>query len=746
LNGAAKEKLIQEMRALVTDREFKVQVMETESQWKSGLRSRLRLDGAGISLFANASFDSWLLDEHWKNAGGDIVVDECGQTYWTAKQAGKRTFWSLFRQNPFTKRVERVLDFAGCGKIEPREMWISRTYLWIFDRLQNRVLVYSRTNLQIVFEFDIGDNVIDVDLDRRGILCALVKEDGEYKIYRYPIPPGAIEVFTLQTAEKPVAIAIAPDGIIYLLDSKLGRLLRIDPSTKVEESLAAPSQKLLLGFVPTAMQIDDRGVIYLSRSDPAELHVFDGDGSYLGTTSQSANGEIIFHGIELPSKIRRIGGIGFDEYGGIYLSTDRGLAKFSLANNPVGQDGLFYSMTLDNGTFQGLWHRLALHGNFPTKTNVEVYYHASDDTALRADYDAVLAGGGSVEQKAAALEKLLGPLYKGPQIFKGTDDPAAKPVESDKIRPGPAPVDMLVEFNRGRFLWLKFKLLTFDQKVRPAIRSARIYYHRLSYLRYLPLAYREDEVSAAFLERFLSLFETIFDGLDQDIDQLFRYFQASGAPPAFLPWLASWINIGLDEDLPVASMRRLIERAPGLFARKGTVDSITEFLEIYTGRPVSVVEQTRGLKPLILGSATSKLGAGTVLLGGGMKGFRLGDTSVIGHAGVRDRVDDPNEPFLPLLRRFTVVIDLTREEFLRRAPTLRRIVDEQKPTHTNCTISLTTDQMTVGKAVLGVSASVTDAQPYRVGITPLGTASAITRDPRTLRLERGAWIGGPGGL
>ncbi len=743
----------------MTDREFKVQVMETESQWKGGLRTRLAFGSDGISLFANAAFESWLIDEKWENGGGDIVVDECGQTYWTAKQSGESTSWSLFRQNPLTHQIERVLEFAGCGKIEPQEMWLTGDYLWIFDRLENRVLVYSRNNLQIIFEFRIGENLIDVDLDRRGILCVLAREANKFRIYRHAIPPGADSQFKLQMVKNPVALAVAPDGAIYVLDSDRGRLIRVDPLTGKEQALGAPSEKLLQGFVPSAMQIDERGVIYLTRNDPAELHVFNGDGSYLGRTSQ-VNDDIVWQGIELPpassntccpdatadAEIKRIGGIGFDKDGGVYLSTDRGLAKFTLANNPVGQDGLFYSQTLDNGQNQALWHRLGLHGQFPTKTNVEAYYYASDDASLRAAYDAVLIGAGSVEEKAIELEKLLGPHWNGPQTFKGSDDPLQEPRKSNITTSGPAPADMLFESNRGRFLWFKLKLVTFDQKVRPSIRAARIYYHRNSYLRYLPLTYREDAPSAAFLERFLSLFETVFDGLDQEIDQLFRYFNPGVAPPGFLPWLASWIHVAVDEDLPSASIRRLIQRAPALFGRKGTVAAITEFLEIYTGRPVFLVEQMRGLRPLIVGSETLKLGAGTLLLGDGLKGFRLGDTSIVGHAGVRDRVSDINEPFLPLLRRFTILIDLPREEFLWRAPTLRRIVDEQKPAYTSCTIRLTTDQMMIGKAVLGVSASVTDAQPYRVGFTPLGTASAMTPEPHLLRLERGASAGGKGRL
>src|SRR5262249_3509327 len=148
--------------------------------------------------------------------------------------------------------------------------------------------------------------------------------------------------------------------------------------------------------------------------------------------------------------------------------------------------------------------------------------------------------------------------WKGPEIFKGTTaDAEAAP-------------DMLPLENKGRYLWLKLRLLTFDASKRPTIRSARIYYQRMSYLRYIPPAYREDPVSAAFLERFLSLFESVFHGIELEIDQLHRFFDPKLAPPGFLPWLASWINLSVDDDLPTDRVRRLIRRAPDLYGRKGT--------------------------------------------------------------------------------------------------------------------------------------------------------------------------------
>jgi hypothetical protein len=178
-----------------------------------------------------------------------------------------------------------------------------------------------------------------------------------------------------------------------------------------------------------------------------------------------------------------------------------------------------------------------------------------------------------------------------------------------------------------------------------------------------------------------------------------------------------------------------------LYSRKGTAEALIEFLELYTGKTVSLTEHSRGLKPLVVGGPDFKLGSGIVLLGTGPKGMRVGDTTVVGHAAIRDRVSDPDEPFLSLARRFSIVIDMDRAEFQKREATLRRIVTEQKPAHTTCNIRITAGQSTIGNAVLGVSATVTQARPYRVGIIPLGSGSALAKDPHVLRLERGAWIG-----
>lgn len=727
----------------MAEREFKVQVIETDAQWKSGLGSRLEFSADGLALFLNPAFDSWLISQKGSFRGGDIVVDECGQTYWTVEELiNEEPAWTLFRHNPITGQVERCLTFTGCALINPRELWLDPNYLWIFDQAdtsndtarKGRMIALSRDNWQIILAFDI-DEVVDIDFQPNGYFYAIRKKNDGTEVCRYSTttPPGKNDCFTLKTSAKQVAVAASDDGIVYLLDADQGRLIRFNPETQQETILAAPQKKILRGFKPSAMQIDRRGVLFLASSEPVSLHMFDKDGSYLGET-------------ELPSKVTRIDGVGFS-LNGLLLSTDQGLARFSLTKSPVGQEGVFYSKTLDNGQPESFWHRIAMLGRLPTKSSVEVYYFTSDNQALKDAFDRAFTGTGSssTEEKTNQIETIMGRNWIGPETFKGLERP--KPRSQTPGKPEPEQLenpDLILNPNKGRYLWFKVRLTTFDQKSRPSIKSIRIYYPRLSYLRYLPPTYRDDPVSAAFLERFLSIFETSFSSLEQEIDYLFRYFDASLTPKDFLPWLASWINLALDEEVPEQRVRQLIRRAASIYSRKGTGRALTEFLEIYTGKSVFVTEFLHGLRPMVIGEKQSVLGSGVVLLGSGPSGMRVGDTSVVGYSALRDRVSDPDEPFLSLTRRFTVTIDMDREELERRRLTLTRIITEQAPAHTSFTIRSTAEQRTVGKATVGVGGVVTDSRPYRVGLTQLGDGAAIAKGPRVLRLERGAWVGGSG--
>lgn len=83
----------------------------------------------------------------------------------------------------------------------------------------------------------------------------------------------------------------------------------------------------------------------------------------------------------------------------------------------------------------------------------------------------------------------------------------------------------------------------------PAWMSAR---SRL--LEYLPGVFSEGHESE-FLGRYLMIFETIFDSVDITISQLPDRFDPATAPESFLPWLATWVGLMMDDGWPVERQR-----------------------------------------------------------------------------------------------------------------------------------------------------------------------------------------------
>jgi phage tail-like protein len=114
-----------------------------------------------------------------------------------------------------------------------------------------------------------------------------------------------------------------------------------------------------------------------------------------------------------------------------------------------------------------------------------------------------------------------------------------------------------------------------------------------SYLKYLPPFYSAND----FLSRFLLIFEYLLTPLDRQIENLHYYLDPRLAPPDFLPWLASWLGLVLDERWPEGQRRELIRSAVELYEWRGTRRGLSEFVRLYTGYTPEIVEPSVGKKP-----------------------------------------------------------------------------------------------------------------------------------------------------
>ncbi len=168
--------------------------------------------------------------------------------------------------------------------------------------------------------------------------------------------------------------------------------------------------------------------------------------------------------------------------------------------------------------------------------------------------------------------------------------------------------------DRGQYLWVRLSLhgavaLPGDPIAiaGPMIRSLRVVLPRLSLLRYLPQVYSrrddDDPTGALFLERLLALPESRLTAIEARYEEVARQLNPEASTPEWLRFLAAWYGLVFDPSWPLARRRELVINAHELFAKRGTLEGIRRYLEIYLGTSPSIVEgfQWRAAPPTVLG-------------------------------------------------------------------------------------------------------------------------------------------------
>ena len=116
-----------------------------------------------------------------------------------------------------------------------------------------------------------------------------------------------------------------------------------------------------------------------------------------------------------------------------------------------------------------------------------------------------------------------------------------------------------------------------------------------------------------FFERFLRGFEDAFQPMQDTLNNLHLLLSADTAPAEFLPWLAGWVSLALDENWPELRRRRLIKEAVALYRWRGTRRGLKRYLEIYTGVVPQIDDQPfAGMR---LGTPGAVLGGTQMMLG-----------------------------------------------------------------------------------------------------------------------------------
>jgi phage tail-like protein len=107
------------------------------------------------------------------------------------------------------------------------------------------------------------------------------------------------------------------------------------------------------------------------------------------------------------------------------------------------------------------------------------------------------------------------------------------------------------------------------------------------YLAELPVVFHDSD----FLGRFLLIFETLWEPLEQRQDFVELYFNPRTCPERMLGWLASWLDLSLPEHWPEQRRRRILAEAMDLRRWKGTRYGMTRLIELCVGVTPEILEE-----------------------------------------------------------------------------------------------------------------------------------------------------------
>jgi len=183
----------------------------------------------------------------------------------------------------------------------------------------------------------------------------------------------------------------------------------------------------------------------------------------------------------------------------------------------------------------------------------------------------------------------------------------------------------------------------------------------------------------------------------------------------FLPWLAEWLAVELDESWPDEKTRRTIAEAFGMYAWRGTPQGLRKAIRLYAGVDAVIEEPLLYAHWWTLPDASSPheesvgslLGFSTGLVPADPQGAVLGTTAVLD----RSYLISEEEFGLPLFRdvahQFTVQVYQGQVPSEQKRKQVETVIAREKPAHTAHHLCILRPAMRVGfQSRIGVDSIV----------------------------------------
>ncbi|HEX3453671.1 MAG TPA: phage tail protein [Gaiellaceae bacterium] len=504
---------------------------------------------------------------------------------------------------------------------------------------------------------------------------------------------------------KPTALAIDLDDRLYVAQEGVDSIVVLD-SDGTFVGLAGPPEGLAGRFRPTAIATDPNGDLFVADSVTRRLHCYRCPGPP-GTPVQFTGGVCTIEG---PTT-----GLAFDRDGNPLAVADSGKVFQLQGVAAFAQQGTFVTTALDSGLDGCAWHRVALAGQVPDCDAVRVDTFTSD---VERTEDEILALADSEWDTSITW------LESGPEGVW----------------------DCLVLSLPGRYLWLRLAL-TGSGKTTPTIHWAKVYFPRESSIQYLPAVFRSTPPESTFLERFLSIFDTLFASVEDRFDRLPAFLDPDSAPwkplggkgTDWLSWVASWFGLEFEGRWGEARRRNVLRHIFRLYRWRGTRKGLREAVLVMLGLDPDlcaalpfpgILEWFELRRWLFVGDG--KLGDNSTLWGKRIVDrLELSDNSAIGSFQITGVNDPLRDPFWYYAHKFTLFVPASMAPTDADRVAIERIVEISKPAHAQCVLELVEPRFRVGvQATIGLDTAIGRyPSGVREGEATLGYDSVLQDSP-----------------
>ncbi|MDD2972847.1 MAG: phage tail protein [Lachnospiraceae bacterium] len=146
--------------------------------------------------------------------------------------------------------------------------------------------------------------------------------------------------------------------------------------------------------------------------------------------------------------------------------------------------------------------------------------------------------------------------------------------------------DILLYDLRGRYLWLFWEVLGIGEG---SICDMNVNLPGDNFMNTFPSVYRSE---GSFFHRYLSIFSTIYNDFQMEIDHVAEKLDIDRTPVELLPVFASWLGVDVSGDfLSEQQLREFVKEIYKLNRIKGTKQVLERLTEIVLGEKATIVEK-----------------------------------------------------------------------------------------------------------------------------------------------------------